>query len=367
MGSITKVKSGWRARWRTPEGDSRSKTFRTRVKAENHLTTVESSKLTGNYIDTSAGKTKFGVHAEQWLMSQTFDATTRAAVTSRLTNHILPTFGNLELRHIRPSTVQTWLRGRQGLLAPGTVKAALSTLNAIMGAAVEDGMIARNPCAARSVNAPAPEREKIVPWTVEQLQAVIDAHPPEWRAVPIIGAGCGLRQGEIFGLRVDDVDFLRRRLLVRYQVKPGLALGPPKGRKSREVPLPDVVAVAISEHLSAMPLPNSVVFHRDGELVYTQVYNRTIWKPALREAGIETTRRNGMHILRHTYASMQLEHGTSIRALAEYLGHHDPGFTLRTYTHLMPASEDRARQAIDLLLGEPAATSWERARPPASV
>jgi integrase len=37
----------------------------------------------------------------------------------------------------------------------------------------------------------------------------------------------------------------------------------------------------------------------------------------------------------------------SIRALAEYLGHADPGFTLRTYTHLMPTSEDRARQAVD--------------------
>jgi integrase len=46
-----------------------------------------------------------------------------------------------------------------------------------------------------------------------------------------------------------------------------------------------------------------------------------------------------------------LEAGTSVRALAEYLGHHDPGFTLRTYTHLMPASEDRARQAIDQALG----------------
>jgi integrase len=75
-------------------------------------------------------------------------------------------------------------------------------------------------------------------------------------------------------------------------------------------------------------------------------------KPALREAGIEANRRNGMHILRHTYASMQLEAGTSIRALAAYLGHHDPGFTLRTYTHLMPESEDRARAAIDLALGE---------------
>jgi integrase len=47
----------------------------------------------------------------------------------------------------------------------------------------------------------------------------------------------------------------------------------------------------------------------------------------------------------------ELEAGTSIRALAEYLGHHDPGFTLRIYTHLMPASEDRARAAMDAAFG----------------
>ena len=67
-------------------------------------------------------------------------------------------------------------------------------------------------------------------------------------------------------------------------------------------------------------------------------------------ANVEATRANGMHSLRHWYASVQLEHGTSIRALAEYLGHADPGFTLRTYTHLMPSSEDRARQAMEAAL-----------------
>ena len=50
-----------------------------------------------------------------------------------------------------------------------------------------------------------------------------------------------------------------------------------------------------------------------------------------------------MHALRHFYASVLLDAGESIRALAGYLGHTDPGFTLRTYTHLMPTSEDRAR------------------------
>ncbi|WP_435822374.1 hypothetical protein [Microbispora bryophytorum] len=39
--------------------------------------------------------------------------------------------------------------------------------------------------------------------------------------------------------------------------------------------------------------------------------------------------------------------GVSIKELAEYLGHADPGFTLRVYAHLMPGSHDHARKAID--------------------
>jgi integrase len=50
-----------------------------------------------------------------------------------------------------------------------------------------------------------------------------------------------------------------------------------------------------------------------------------------------------MHVLRHTYASVLLDAGESIKALAAYLGHSDPGFTLRTYTRLLPTSEDRTR------------------------
>jgi integrase len=62
-----------------------------------------------------------------------------------------------------------------------------------------------------------------------------------------------------------------------------------------------------------------------------------------------------MHALRHHYASVLLDAGESIRAVADYLGHADPGFTLRTYTHLMPSSEARARQAVDAALGPPSA------------
>ena len=59
------------------------------------------------------------------------------------------------------------------------------------------------------------------------------------------------------------------------------------------------------------------------------------------------SRANGFHALRHYFASACLYNGVDIRALAAYLGHHDPGFTLRTYVHLMPSADDRMRQAAD--------------------
>jgi integrase len=77
------------------------------------------------------------------------------------------------------------------------------------------------------------------------------------------------------------------------------------------------------------------------------VFDNKHWRPALTRAGIEPTRATGTHALRHFYASALLDAGESVKALAEYLGHSDPAFTLRVYTHLMPASEKRARRAID--------------------
>jgi integrase len=59
----------------------------------------------------------------------------------------------------------------------------------------------------------------VVPWTVETVHGVVEGHPDELRAMPVLGAGCGLRQGEIFGLAVEAIDFLRRVIHVRQQLR----------------------------------------------------------------------------------------------------------------------------------------------------
>jgi integrase len=132
------------------------------------------------------------------------------------------------------------------------------------------------------------------------------------------------------------------------------------------VPLPEKVALEVTAYLQDYPtqtiaLPWQMIdgperevalllSSRESGALNRNYINRKIWKPALVEAGVMPTRENGMHALRHFYASVLLDAGESIRALASYLGHADPGFTLRVYTHLMPASEERTKHAIDRVL-----------------
>lgn len=56
MGSIDRTKTEWRARWRTPEGASRSRNFKRKADAERFLTHIEASKLDPNYVDPAAGR-----------------------------------------------------------------------------------------------------------------------------------------------------------------------------------------------------------------------------------------------------------------------------------------------------------------------
>jgi integrase len=358
----------WLARWRDDTGRQVRKSFERRADAERFVAQMATDLARGAYSSPAAGKVRLAAYAEMWLAAQTSDPSTREAVALRLRLHILPALGGYELRALRPSTVQAWTRGLQGQLAPNYIRVIFANLSAILQAAVDDGLIARNPCRAGSVRPPAPDRRRVVPWSAEQVAAVADALPDRYRALVAVGAGCGLRQGELFGLAVEDVDFLRGLVHVRRQVKivsARLVFALPKSGRQRDVPLAEQVALRLAAHLQTWPavaitlpgLPSGrpetarLLFSTRERTALDRTYlNRHVWKPALDAAGVPATRDNGMHALRHHFASVLLEGGVSVKALAEYLGHADPGFTLRTYTHLMPASEDRARQAVDRAL-----------------
>ncbi len=356
----------WEVLYRDPEGKQRSSSFARKLDAQRFVNTMEADKLRGTYVDPHAGKVIFREFAEAWLERQTFDATTRISVDSRLRTHVYGPLGGHELRAIKPSVLQAWVRGKTDVLAPSYVALILGHVSSIMAAAVDDQLIPSNPAASKSVKAPKAERRKVVPWTVEQVHAIAEHHPERYEALPILGAGTGMRQGEMFGIAVEDVDWLRHTLHIRVQVRllaghPSFA--PPKGGRVREVPLSETVAVALSEHLRRYPAQEVTLpwVERDGEpvtrrLIFTgpkgaslnkNTHNERVWKPALREADFEPTRETGMHQLRHHFASVLLDAGVSVAALADYLGHENPSVTLNVYSHMMPDTSGRAREAID--------------------
>ncbi|HEX5116456.1 MAG TPA: site-specific integrase [Pseudonocardiaceae bacterium] len=364
----------YKVRYLDPDGRELSRSFPDRAKrqADEFLHKVENDKREGTYLDPSGGKVKFREYAEQWLAGQSFKATTRVNVPSRLKNQAYPFLGNIELGSITPTTVRNWIRWMKDHGAAQSYRhVCFVHVSAILSAAVDDRKIATNPCKARSVTKPAVGPHKVVPWTDARLKAVRLALPPLVKIAVPLGAGAGLRQGEMFGLSPDDIDRDAQVIHVVRQVQQTnseLIFCLPKRDKVRDVPLSAATLAALDLYIEMFPpasvtLPweeadgkpatvDLIMTDDEGRAWWRQVFNRDQWRPALDRAGMtNATREDGTHALRHFYASVLLEGGVSIKALSEYLGHADPGFTLRTYTHLMPASHERTRRVIDSRIG----------------
>lgn len=362
----------WRARYEDPDGRERSRSFTTKVAAENFLTQVEHSKLAGSYRDPDAGRVTLGKYADGWVRNFYADSSRGEQIRRQLRLHILPGLGGDMLSQLcqRPSLVEAFLKGLP--MGPAGASQVAATLSAIFRAAVEEGMIPRNPCKTSVVHMPVQPKRNIIPWTPAQISTIRAGLPPQWRAIADCGAGLGMRQGEITGLGADAVGFLQRRVRVVRQVRyigGRMWFGQPKEDKERDVPLPGWVANALSAHIAAYPpvevtLPWNepdepkrhgkpvtvpLLFTKSGGALNRSTFNTTAWRAARNAAGIHE---GGLHQLRHFYASALLSGGVDIKAVSEYLGHHDPAVTLRIYAHLMPAAEGRALRAIEAAFEE---------------
>ncbi|MFJ2841347.1 tyrosine-type recombinase/integrase [Streptomyces griseofuscus] len=373
----------YRARYIGPDGTEKSKSFPDRQKrlAEKWLTDTGSDMSRGQYIDPRAARITFKSYAERWLETHHIDPASHVVVEQRLRLHAFRLIGPRPLDSFRPEHIRGLVSALENdpAVSGGYARNIYGDVRAVLSAAVDDGLLPRNPCAAKSVRPPAAEQRRVVPWLPAQVQTVRAALPRRYRPMVSVGAGCGLRQGEIVGLAEDALDLDSGIIRVVRQVKliRGKAVfAPPKCNKERDVPLPPSVAEALRAHMDAFkPVEITLPWRKpDGPkvsarllftntasgLVWRSNFNIQEWKPALAAAGLiseagengkyESAREHGMHALRHFYASVLLDAGESIKAVSEYLGHSDPGLTLRVYAHLMPSSQERTRKAVDRVL-----------------
>lgn len=353
MASIDKRPDGkWRARWREyPGGPQRTKHFGRKVDAEQFLVKQQHDLLTGAYVAPEASRTTVGEYYAAWFtrMAPTWRPATAGAVANSFRVHLLPVLGGRPLSAVRRADVEALCVALP--LAPSTVAVVAQHLGQLYGSAIEDGLVVRNPVTRARLPRKVERRAQPVPLEVAEA---IRQQLPDWLQVAVpLGVGVGLRQGEVSGLTVDRVQFLRRTLLVDRQLVdrhvPEPTLAPPKTSSSvRTIPLATFVVDALGEHLARFPAEPTELLLRTpaGTPVDSNKFGHQ-WRRACRAAGAPGLR---FHDLRHTFASALLSRGVSIKAVADWLGHASPTVTLTTYAHLMPADEDVARAVLDEVL-----------------
>jgi integrase len=273
---------------------------------------------------------------------------------AHLRNHVLPAFGSRSLASLRRQDCRTFVAALAAKLAPATVATVYAVLRMVMQTAVDDGLIAANPCA--KVPLPRVEHRVVEPLPAESVVALTAAMPPRYAVTVWLAAGAGLREGEALGLTAGRVDFLRRRLHVEEQLQ-GVNGGPPnlaplKTRASRRiVPVDDVVLNALTTHMQRWQ-PGSgglIVTNRLRAPVRRSSFGHC-WQMAVESCGLPWGTR--FHDLRHFYASALIRAGLHPKAIQSRLGHATITETMDTYGHLFPDAEDHGRGALDGLLGE---------------
>ena len=226
--------------------------------------------------------------------------------------------------------------------------------------------IPRNPAARARL--PKVDDGQVVPMKVDEVRGLTAAMVEHVRAAVVVAAGTGLRQGELFGLSVDRIDFLRRELRVDRQLWSPRTGRPvfvaPKSKASRRtIALSPVVVEALAAHLAAFGSgEDGVVFHTTRGTPVSRVLGGDYIRAAVKRAGLSGIT---WHSLRHYHASTLLSAGVSPALVAERLGH-DIQTLMRTYAHVIRADDERVRAIVDEHLGL-SAEDFLRTEPPAGV
>jgi integrase len=362
-GSITRRKNGgWSAQYtvHTAEGRKRKTLYgKTRQEVAAKLARALSDREGGLIFDAEG--LKLGEYLGRWLedsVKGTVRNTTYERYEQITRMHIVPMLGAIKLKALTPTHVRGLYKEKLSSLSPRTVQYIHVTLHKALKQAVSDGLIPRN--ATEAVKPPQVRREEIRPLTPEQVKMLLDAASGDrLEALYVLAVHTGLRQGELLGLKWDDIDLQARTLQVRRALttaKGGPRLAAPKTKGSRRrVSLTRVAAQAFKGHLErqleeidragSLWQENGLVFASEtGAPLDRRDLTSRQFKPLLERAGLPHFR---FHDLRHTCATLLLTQNVNPKVVSEMLGHSSIAITLDTYSHVLPNMQDSAARALE--------------------
>ncbi len=342
-------------------------TFDTKTDARGWLSIERAKLVTGKWSPmdaargsrASAGRADtLGEYATEWLQSRVnrhgepLRGRTRVEYERLLRSNLSP-LATERLVAITPEMVRAWYttltstgKRTQAARAYGFLKSVLST-------AVDDGRIVANPCMIRGAQNSTTGR-KVEPPSPTDLQKILDAITPKYKAAVVIAAWAGCRWGEMTELRRKDIVTSDGALLIRVAravtkiAGAGFVVGKTKSEAGvRAIALPPHVHDIVLRHLDQYVghSPDALLFPAsDGTTHLAQSTFGKHWVPARKSAD-----RDDMpwHALRHFGATRAALAGATLKELQDRLGHSTVSAAMR-YQHSAGRDSELAKRMSEL-------------------
>lgn len=356
-----RVLGGWQIKEKTtyrgfdPQGRERS--FDTKGEAEKWEADTRAAVTVG--INPDRAQELLSAVVDRWRdgASADWEAATAEQVESFLRVHILPAFGDRQVGSILHSEVKAWIgRMRKSGLAVTTARKNASLLGRILEVSVRDGALHRNPCDGIEFPKSKKKSGREKRWLErDEVWALADAMPEQYRALVLVGALGGLRFEEITALRrnriLEPVDLNRYwRLQIDeavVEVNGRLITKDPKSDASKRVfPIPTVLAEELMAHCERFGIgPSDRLFTSPtGAALRRGNFSRRVLKPVSAEVLGESI---GTHDLRRTFGALKRKEGVDLKVISRWMGHSSERITSDLYAEVLPSLEADAMARVE--------------------
>lgn len=360
-GSIYKRKNGnWRAQV-SVDGKRLSYSAKTRSECQVWI------RETLNRVENGLTFDKAQVTVEEFLKNSLASAksslryTTWQQYKQIIRDHILPNLGGTKVVELRPDLIQALYDNKvEDGVGLRTIQLTHAVLRRFLNRAVKLGLLPNNPAVITSN--PRPQQKEMHILDEGQAQRLlITAKATQIRNLALyqLAISTGMRQGELLGLKWQDVDWDQKTLHIqrqlKYGAKDGSVFSQLKTRSSaRTIVIGTETLSLLKEHQQRQfrEIIKMDQKWQDYDLVFPSTIGTPFnprnllrqYRSLLNAAGVPTIR---FHDLRHTAASLMLNHGIPVLIVSKRLGHAKPSITLDIYGHLIPSMQEQVAKIMD--------------------
>jgi integrase len=266
--------------------------------------------------------------------------------------HIRPDLGKFKLAQIRPDHLQSlYSKKLDSGLSAKTVKHIHALIRRVLNQALKWDLIYRNPAVA--VTSPMVTKHPLETLTEEQAKRLLEvAQDHRWYPIYVLALTTGMRQGELLGLRWEDVNFENKTISVCQTVQSihgRVRIGQPKTASSRRTIALSSFGLSVLKDYKRETNREGLIFTTSkGTPISPRNLLRHFYK-VREKAQLPDIR---FHDLRHTAATFLLKENVHPKIVQEMLGHSSIILTLDTYSHIIPDIQKEAANKMDSIFHE---------------